>query len=173
MENEIFKGNVLDIGMDNYGIVYSIYKNHNKDFSTEYIGGSNDSNDIKENSYDICVLFLSFSSIMFKIRRKNLIDRIYSYLKDGGFVYVWDIDKGYGRTFLGNIKVILPEGKSKEISLKCINIFEDTSAESTIKLLKEGFNIIDYKPEDGVYYIKARKKRRNNDEEIEGSISGD
>ncbi|MDU7252170.1 MAG: class I SAM-dependent methyltransferase, partial [Clostridium sp.] len=26
MENEIFRGNLLDVGTDNYGIIYNIYK---------------------------------------------------------------------------------------------------------------------------------------------------
>lgn len=95
MENEIFRGNLLDVGTDNYGIIYNIYKQYNEDSNLEYINGAEEKESIKEGYYDNCILLFSFSNIFFK-NRMNLIQEIYKYLKKGGNVYIWDIDKNKG-----------------------------------------------------------------------------
>lgn len=173
MEKEVFTGEVLDIGADNYGVVYSVYKSNNKNFNVEYIDGKDKVKNIKENSYDSCVLFLSFSSIIFRISRKILIEKIHNYLKDDGFIYIWDIDKGYGKTFYGKINVILPQGVSRKINVREINVLKDTSAKATLKLLEEYFSVIEAQCSDNIYYIKAQKKRRNSNEETKSNTSGD
>lgn len=93
MENEIFRGNLLDVGTDNYGIIYNIYKQYNEDSNLEYINGAEEKENIKEGYYDNCILLFSFSNIFFKKNRMSLIRDIYRYLKEGGNVYIWDIDK--------------------------------------------------------------------------------
>ncbi|QGU95703.1 class I SAM-dependent methyltransferase [Clostridium bovifaecis] len=173
MEKEIFTGEVLDIGADNYGVVYNVYKKSNKDFSVEYIDGRDKCKNIKENSYDSCVLFLSFSSIIFRTSRKVLIEKIYNYLKKDGFVYIWDIDKGYGKTFYGKINVMLPQGGAKRISVREINVLKDTSSKTTLRLLEGYFDIIEFECSDNIYYIKAQKKRRDINEETKGITGGD
>lgn len=47
MENEIFRGNLLDVGTDNYGIIYNIYKQYNEDSNLEYINGAEEKESIK------------------------------------------------------------------------------------------------------------------------------
>lgn len=171
MEKENFKGNVLDIGMDNYGIIYSIYKHNNQCSNVDYIDGKDKSNGIKNNFYDSCMLFLTISDIFFNYNRKSIIKKVYNYLKEDGFIYIWDINKAYGKTFFGTISVMLPNGKNKDIKLRRLNIFQDTSIKQIFKLLGEYFNIIEYKVFDEIYFIKGQKKRRNEIEETEGVIS--
>ncbi|KYH30315.1 MULTISPECIES: hypothetical protein [Clostridium] len=160
LEKQYFSGEILDISSDNYGIVYNIYKSKNKEFDVEYIDGRDKAKNIKENFYDSCVMFLAFSSIIFKISRKILIEKIYNYLKEDGFIYIWDIDKGYGKTFFGKINVIMPQGISKKIEIKDMNLLKDTSSKTILKLIEEFFNIVEFKSLDNIYYIKAQKKRR-------------
>ncbi|BDB02473.1 class I SAM-dependent methyltransferase [Clostridium botulinum] len=167
MENEIFRGNLLDVGTDNYGIIYNIYKQYNEDSNLEYINGAEEKENIKEGYYDNCILLFSFSNIFFKKNRMNLIQDIYKYLKEGGNVYIWDIDKKIKETFNGKIKILLPGEKVKNISIKDLNVLKDSSIDTTIKLLDPYFEIKDLKSSDGVYYIKGKKKINTNIKEDE------
>ncbi|EPY2271575.1 class I SAM-dependent methyltransferase [Clostridium sporogenes] len=167
MENEIFRGNLLDVGTDNYGIIYNIYKQYNEDSNLEYINGAEEKENIKEGYYDNCILLFSFSNIFFKKNRMSLIRDIYRYLKEGGNVYIWDIDKKIKETFNGKIKILLPGEKVKNISIKDLNLLKDSSIDTTIKLLDPYFEIKDLKSSDGVYYIKGKKKINTNTKEDE------
>lgn len=168
LENERFKGNVLDVGFSNYGIPYNIYKLSNKEFNVEYINGNDNMASLEENYYDSCVMFLAFSSIMFKIRKKILVEEVFKYLKEDGYIYIWDIEKKYGKTFNDKIKVLMPDRKAKELEIKEYNIFKESSHKSTLELLSQHFDIISSKSLNNIYYIKAQKKRRS---ENEGNIS--
>lgn len=163
MEREIFRGNILDIGLDNYGIFYNIYKQYNDDVNVEYLSGKEEKKNISEDFYDSCILFFSFSSMWLKKRKKNLILDIYRYLNKDGILYIWDIDKGYGKLFNGRLKIVIPESRMKQINVKELNIFKNTSKENTIKLLEDHFDILDFKCSDGIYYIKAKKKVQLNE----------
>ncbi|MGO5072801.1 class I SAM-dependent methyltransferase [Clostridium sporogenes] len=165
MENEIFRGNLLDVGTDNYGIIYNIYKQYNEDSNLEYINGAEEKENIKDGYYDNCILLFSFSNIFFKKNRMSLIRDIYRYLKEGGNVYIWDIDKKIKETFNGKIKILLPGEKVKNISIKDLNLLKDSSIDTTIKLLEPYFEIKDLKSSDGVYYIKGKKKINTNTKE--------
>lgn len=157
LEDKYFNGNVLDIGLENNGIVYNLYKHNNKDFNVEYVEGKNETDNIQKNFYDSCIMFLSFSSVLFKLNKKNLIKEIHNYLKDNGVLHIWDINKGYGKTFEGTINVILPDEKVKKIDVKELNVFKDSSYKSVLHLLEENFNIILCKCKNDIYYIEAQK----------------
>ncbi len=102
-----------------------------------------------------------------KKNRMSLIRDIYRYLKEGGNVYIWDIDKKLKETFNGKIKILLPGEKVKNISIKDLNLLKDSSIDTTIKLLDPYFEIKDLKSSDGVYYIKGKKKINTNTKEDE------
>ena len=164
MENEILTGNLLDIGMDNYGIVYNLYKENNEEIAVDYINGSQEKNNIEKNNYDGCVLLFSLRNIHFKIYKKSLVKDIYKFLKEDGNIYIWDIDKGINRVFNGRIRILLPNRRIREIRIKDYNIFKNSSKESTVKLLKDYFEIVDIKSSNNVYYIKGKKKGKKKDE---------
>ena len=167
LEKEIFRGNILDVGLDNYGIVYNIYKQYHDNVNVEYVSGKEEVGSLKEEFYDSCILFFSFSSIWFKMNKRKFIKDIHRYLNKDGLLYIWDIDKGYTKVFNATVKIVIPERKLRQIKLRDLNIFKDTSKQNTIKLLQEYFNVIDIKSSDGIYYIKARKKiveQKNNSE---------
>lgn len=158
MEHEIFRGNVLDIGLDNYGIIYNIYKEFNDNVTVEYISGKEEEENIKEDGYNSCILLFSFSKLWFKFKKRNFIKDIYRYLEKDGLLYIWDIDKGYRKIFDANIKILVPGKKLKKIRVRDFNIFKNNSKENTLKLLENYFEILDLKASDGIYYVKARKK---------------
>ncbi|MCM8711334.1 class I SAM-dependent methyltransferase [Clostridium sp. SYSU_GA19001] len=157
MQQEVFTGNVLDIGTDNYGVIYSLYKQYNDGAVIEYVHGREERELIEKGSYDSCILLFSLNNLWFKYNKRKFIKDISEYLKENGVLYIWDIDKGYYKFFKGKVKILLPDKKIKEINLLDMNIFKDTSKDATLKMLKEFFEIIDLKYSDNIYYIKARK----------------
>ncbi len=48
----------------------------------------------------------------------NLIQDIYKYLKEGGNVYIWDIDKKIKETFNGKIKNFIARRKGQKYIYK-------------------------------------------------------
>jgi len=158
LEKEVFRGNILDIGLDNCGVVYNIYKQYHDNVNVEYISGKEGKESLKEGFYDSCILFFSFSSIWLRINKRKFIKDIYRYLNKDGLLYIWDMDKGYTKVFNATVKIVIPEGKLRQVKLKDLNILKDTSKVNTIKMLEEYFDIMDVKSSDGIYYIKARKK---------------
>lgn len=166
MEKECFKGNVLDIGTDNYGIIYSLYKQFNDDIAVDYIEGQEKKVEIPKGTYDNCVLLFSLNNIWLKHKRKNFIKEIYDYLDEGGLLHIWDIDKSYKKIFNGKIRIVLPNRSIKEINILDMNIFKDISKDSTIKLINQYFEIIDLKVSDNIYYIKGIRKGRKENESI-------
>jgi hypothetical protein len=158
LKNEVLMGDILDVGLDNYGIIYNLYKLHNKDASLEYIQGKEEKRFIDRESYDCSILFFSLSSLWLKLSKKNLFKDISEFLRTDGVLYIWDIEKNYSRVFKGTIKVLLPENNIKEINITDLNLLKDSSKESTIKLMEQYFEVIDLKTYDNVYYIKAKKR---------------
>jgi hypothetical protein len=161
MEKEIFRGNILDIGLENYGIIYNIYKEYDDDANIEYISGKEEERGIKENFYDNCILLFSFGDIWLKMNKKNFIKDMHRYLTKDGLLYIWDIDKGFGKIFNGCIKILIPGQKLREIKIRNLNFLKDSSKDKTLDLLKNYFEMLDVKSSDGIYYIKARKKAVN------------
>lgn len=173
LREQNFKGNVLDVGLNNYGVVYNIYKHEKESYSIEYLSKEDKKISIDREGYDSCVLFLSFSQLFSKGKRKKLIEEVWGYLKDEGVLYIWDINKGYGKIFLNKIKVILPGDKVKEVLIKDYNILKDASMGTTHKIISNKFDIIEERDEEKIFYIKAQKKRRKSDDKIKGSFGGD
>ena len=124
LEKEIFKGDLLDIGLSNHGIIYNIYKEYTDDSSTiEYIEGKEEKKRIEEGVYDTCALFLTLSDIKLTHSKNTLIKDIYKFLKEDGLLYIWDIDKGFMKFFNSKIKIVLPDKSTKEIYLRDLSIF--------------------------------------------------
>lgn len=158
LNSDMLTGDVLDIGFNNYGIIYNLYKQQNKDLSVEYLRGSEDKGCIEKQGYDNCVLLFSLSSIWLKINRKKLINDVYEFLKEDGIIHIWDTDKGYLKFFNRIIKLQTADSKLKDIRIADFNVFKDASQKSTIMLIEQFFEIIDLEAHDNVYYIKAKKR---------------
>jgi len=158
LEHENLRGNVLDIGFSNYGITYSLFKNGYDEVSVDYLSGRVDKKKIENNFYDSCVVFFSLSEIWLKFNRKRILADIAKNIKSDGILYIWDVDKHYGKIFNGTLKIILPGKQFKNIKIKDYNFAKDASFLSTIKILEKDFEIIDYKCSDNIYCIKGKKR---------------
>jgi len=158
MEKEIFRGNVLDIGYKNTGIIYNVYKHLNENANIEYINGNDEKGNIKKGEYDSCILLFSFSCILSNNSREALLNDIYSYLKKDGLLYIWDIDKGLGEIFRGIIKIIVPDRKIMKLKINNFNILKDSSSKNAQKLVEKRFKLLTSITSDKIYSIKAIKK---------------
>lgn len=160
LEKEIFKGNVLDIGFSNHGIIYNVYKQYIDDSSSvDYIEGKEEKRRIEDGEYDVCALFLTLSDIKFTHSKTKLIYDIYKFLKSDGLLYIWDIDKGFAKIFNSTIKIVLPDKSTKQIFLRDFNIFKNSSKENTMKILQPYFEIVTLKNSDNIYYMICQKKK--------------
>lgn len=164
LEKEIFKGDLLDIGFSNHGIIYNIYKNCTDNSTVEYIEGKEEKIRIEEGVYDTCALFLTLSDIKFTYSKNKLIQDIYKYLKEDGLLYIWDIDKGLAKIFNSTIKIVLPDKSTKQIHLRDLNIFKNSSKENTVKILEPYFEILTLKNSDNIYYMICKRRGKSKDE---------
>lgn len=172
LQGNFLKGNVLDIGGENYGIIYNLFKNSNegeKEVSIDYVEGVEEKEAIEKNYYDNVVMFFYISSIWRENTKKKIIEDIYSFLKDKGELHIWDIDKKHKKIVNDKIKVILPENKIKEFSVKDFNLMHKSSLENVKSLIDTYFNIIEIKQYNDLYYIRATKKE---EVQYENIISG-
>ncbi|WP_097027334.1 hypothetical protein [Clostridium peptidivorans] len=158
LEDELFNGNLLDIGMSNTGIIYNMFKEFNVNPTIEYIDGKYEENKIEEKYYDNCVMLFTLSQVYFESSRKELIKNINNYLKEKGKIYIWDVNKGYNKLVNFNIKIISSKTKEKKIIFKDNKIFMNSNKKATLKILSEYFNIIEEIEDEDIYYIKAEKK---------------
>lgn len=159
LENTIYPGNVLDIGKDNYGVVYNLFKYFNKDGEIEYFEGKGKKN-IEFKQYDNCILFFSLNTIINKIEKQKVLSEINNYLKEDGLLYIWDIDKKPLKPYENIIRVCMPDKTLKEFNIKDNNPLKDSSIELTRSLLEKNFSIIDYKSGNDIYYFICKKRRK-------------
>ena len=142
------RGDVLDVG-ESFGVIYNIAKDIDDEVSVDYIEEEN-SEVLKERSYDNCTIFFALSNIWGDSQRERLLQKISRSIKTGGSIYIWDINKEIGKLFNNKIRVILPSEK--------INPMTSSGIEETRKILTEQFCIQEEKVWEDIYYIKARKK---------------
>ena len=149
------KGDVLDVG-ESFGVIYNIAKDIDDEVSIDYIEEEN-SELLKERSYDNCTIFFALSNIWGEYQREKLLQKISKSIKSGGSIYIWDINKEVGKLFNNKIRVILPSEKIKEFQFKNLNPMTSSSIEETRKILSGQFGIEEEKVWEDIYYIKARK----------------
>lgn len=152
-------GDVLDIG-ENFGVIYKICRDSEVDseeFIVDFI--KSESNSIIENEkYDICTMFFHLSSIWSNLAKESLIKEITKYIKPGGKIYIWDINKEIGKIFNNKIRVLLPQDKDKEFDFKNLNPLSKSDIEDTKKFLEDEFYIIEEKLWEDIYFLKCEKR---------------
>ncbi|RXI55418.1 class I SAM-dependent methyltransferase [Clostridium tetani] len=159
IDQEVFEGNLLDVGFHNKGILYNGYKYFNKEVDVGYINGREEKDLIEKNFYDNCTLMFVLNSINFKKSKEKLFKEVKEYIKKDGYIYIWDIDKGFKKCFNNKIVIKLPNNIQKDFYVKNFNILKDNSQESTVKILEKYYDILDIKNEFGIYFIKARNSK--------------
>ena len=156
LQNEGLEGNVLDIGVNNLGIVYNMCKSSEDEVTVDYFEEDVDGKCSYKNCYDVAVLFFTIGKFLSK---KKLFEEIYEYLNEYGEIRIWDIDKNNSISHIINLKILLPGSREKNIKLRSLNMLKSRSKESVIRLLMTKFDIIEMNSKNNVYCIKGRKKK--------------
>ena len=158
------ENNVLDISIENYGIIYSLLKANYDEISVDYVEG--DDKPKEKELYDNAAMFFVLNKSILNKDRKKLIEDVRERLKHGGEIYIWDYKKDYGKSFIGKIICSLPNNIEKEFVLRDMNIMKSYDEESILTILNKDFIILDNKVWDEVFFIRAKKKGREADEDI-------
>ncbi|ELC8441527.1 hypothetical protein QYB59_000527 [Clostridium perfringens] len=155
MSNINFKGNTLDVGINNYGIIYNILKQTKNEISVDYYI-ENFSEEYR-NQYDNGVLFFSLSQLD-KSETENVIKNIWSNVRFGGNIYIWDREKKRRETVNDKIKVLMPNENEKEIEFIDNSISSEFTINSSKKVLEKYFEIQETKVCDKIIFIKGIKR---------------
>ncbi|MEG0773347.1 class I SAM-dependent methyltransferase [Clostridium sp.] len=158
LEKEIFRGNVLDVGLDNSGIIYNVYKYYDEDLDVDYLEGKEDNEILKSEYYDACVLFFSLHNIFNLNKKKKLLKNINQCLRENGYMYIWDVDKKPLKSLKTNVKVSLPDKSLKNLKINCSNPFTNNSKEKIMNILKDSFEVLDAKHSDDIFSIVCKKR---------------
>lgn len=149
------KGDVLDVG-ESFGVIYNLSTDIQDEIAVDYIG-SEHSHLLMGEDYDTCTIFFHLSSMWSMNSRNNLIKEVTKYLKVGGDICIWDINKEVGSVVNNKINALLPSGKLKEFEFKNLNPLCKSNIEDTKIMLEKSYKIEETKLWEEIYYIKAKK----------------
>jgi hypothetical protein len=156
LEDVVLKGDILDVGEKNLGIIYNISKEVEDELSLDFV--SNDTKvELENRKYDACTFFFDLNKIWTSLEKERLIKEVSLYLKEAGEIFIWDINKDRGQVFNNKIKVILPNKKVKEFTFKNLNILLSSNIEELKKILEKYFEIEETKAWEDVFFIRGKK----------------
>ena len=136
MSNINFKGNTLDVGINNYGIIYNILKQTESEISVDYY--VENFNGEYRNQYDNGVLFFSLSQLH-KNEVEDVVKNIWSNVRFGGNLYIWDREKQKKETVNDKVKVLMTGNKEKEFEFIDNSISNEFTVDSSKKILEKYF----------------------------------
>lgn len=149
------KGNTLDVGNDNHGIIYNIIK-EDDELSVDYY--SEDLNNVYKNFYDNGVTFFSLSQLKTKSECDMVLREIWENLKADGLLYIWDREKKVKEIIRDNINVLMPDGTTKKFKYSNINPLTEFTIFNFQETLEKYFKIQEGIICDKIIYIKAKKR---------------
>lgn len=141
------EGNILDISIDNCGIIYNLLKITNRE---------NLNIDMDIQTYDSVAVFFALGTLN-KEHGKKLIEEVYDKTNENAKVYIWDRIKSKNEIIRDNIIANLGQGIKKEFYLSNLNPFYEFNIERVEKILNKKFKIIEKVVWDNVIYIEAEK----------------
>jgi hypothetical protein len=159
LEDIILKGDILDVGEKNLGIIYSISKEAEEELSLDYVSRESKIQ-LRDRKYDACTFFFELNKLWTNLEKEKLIKEISTYLNEFGEIYIWDINKERGKVFNNKVKVILANGKIKDFIFKNLNLLSSSNVEEIKKIIEKYFEIEETKAWEDVFFIKGKKLSR-------------
>lgn len=159
-----FKGDVLDIGRENYGIIYNLLKHNEDEISVDYILNESHEDEKNEDKYDTAVIFFSLSTMWNVNERKKLLFQVWKKLKEHGELYIWDYDKRQKEVVNETIKVKFPKNNTRNFTFKNKNPFCEFSLEDAKKILEKYYEIEETRVCDRIIFLKVIRKGNVKDE---------
>ncbi|ATD56675.1 hypothetical protein BTM21_02495 [Clostridium chauvoei] len=148
-------GDILDIG-ESFGVIYNLSKDIMDEISVDYIG-SETRHLLEGGEYDTCTIFFCLSNIWSNNTREKLINEVTKYLKIGGEICIWDINKEVGEVISNKIRAILPSGTFREFEFKNLNPLSKSNIDETKIILEKYYEIEETKMWEDIHFIKAKK----------------
>lgn len=164
LENVNISGDVLDVGENNLGVIYNLTKDVQEEISVDYVDSENKIQ-LKNREYDACTFFFELNKVWTSIEKEKIIKEVHKYIKLGGEILIWDINKERRKVFNNKIKVILPQNNIKEFNFKNLNVLTSSNIEETKKILEKYFNIEETKAWEDIFFLKGKKVEENIKEE--------
>lgn len=149
------KGNILDVG-ESFGVIYNISKDIMDEISVDYVNEENNYI-LKEEEYDTCTMFFCLSNMWNFSTRLKLIEEVSKYIKSGGELFIWDINKEVRDMINNKIIAVLPSGKYKEFEFKNLNPIIKSNIEENEKLLEKYYKIEETKLWEDIHFIRGKK----------------
>lgn len=154
LSNTNLEGDILDVG-ESYGVIYNLSKETFDELAIDYVEENN--KDMLLEGYDTCTVFFYLSNIWREVERGKIIEDVARFIKKGGKIYIWDINKEIGKIFSNRIRTVLPSEKIKEFEFKNLNIMSKSNLEDTKRLLESNFKITEEKIWEDIYFVKGEK----------------
>ena len=144
------KGNVLDVSLDETGIIYNLVKI--KDSGKIII------EDSVEGKYNSAALFFSLGTLN-KTASRELLLNIFELIEDNGEVYIWDRVKEKNELIHDKVIARLDDETTKEFSIMNLNPFYEFNLSRIENLIKDLFILEEKLIWDNVIYLKLSKKK--------------
>ncbi len=156
------KGDVLDIGRDNNGIIYNYIKNSKDDIIVDLVELPEEIEALKTKTHDNGILFFFLSTLRSNREKKEFLKELASYIKEDGELLLWDIEKRVLKPYKKKIKILLKKEVSREITIIEADPLLASSLRNTEELIREDFELLESKSHNGIYHIRAKRKGRDN-----------
>jgi len=159
MRNLQIKGDVIDIGVKNYGIIYKMCKESFDEVALDYIIGE-EKNLIEKENYDTAILFFTLNSLPNSMKRKKLIKEAYNYIRDEGEILLWDAKKPFGKPVNLEVDVLFDNCEFETVNIRNVNPVVKMEFEKVKKIISSYFEIIEEKEGKSIFFIRARRKKK-------------
>lgn len=153
------KGNILDVGIRNYGIIYKLCKQNEDEVAVEYVMDE-EREFISDKCYDSVVLFFSLGQLNNSKARRQLFREIDKYVSDAGEIFLWEVNKAVGEMLDLDIEVIMPSNEVQNIKLQYLNPMKKLSMNEIKSMVMHYFDIIDEKEESSFFYLRGKRKQK-------------
>lgn len=169
------QGEVLDMGFESKGAIYRalrqriLYDTHFETAASmdscadiedcQWVYGYPEKLPFKDNTFDAATAFFSISFLKRKYIRNKVIKEVARALKDGGKLYIWDMNTDFKLIKpKKKIKILLKGGEEIVLELKGDRVPRCFSLYSITPVISRYFKIVDEKDFGGHFYIEAVKK---------------
>ncbi|GKX66869.1 hypothetical protein [Inconstantimicrobium mannanitabidum] len=164
MSKYLFNGDVIDISKDNYNIIYNVIKYAEDEISIDYIEEEYDLP--KDNKFNSCVCFLTIGKINTTRGKEKILKKASKFLREDGYIYLWDVLKEKRESLQIPIKVLMPNNEIKLINYTNKNIFCENKERDFKSIVDKYFEIEETKISEKIIFIKAKMKGTKKDENI-------
>lgn len=159
MRNLQIKGDVIDIGVKNYGIIYKMCKETFDEVALDYVIGE-EKNLIEKGQYDTAILFFTLNTLPNNIKRKMLIKEAYNYIREDGEILLWDAKKSFGKSVNLEVDVLFNNCEFERVNIRNMNPTVKLDFLKVKRLISSYFEIVDEKEGKSIFFIRARRKKK-------------